>query len=67
MGIKDLDYQGNVFVPEWKGCPDEVLRKLRAHARYDAARGMTCTMTTEDVERLLERPVCHHCGVDEGR
>jgi len=28
MGIKDLDYQGNVFVPEWKGCPDEVLKKL---------------------------------------
>ena len=28
MGIKDLDYQGNVFVPEWKGCPDAVLKKL---------------------------------------
>jgi len=28
MGIKDLAYQGNVFVPEWKGCPDEVLKKL---------------------------------------
>jgi gluconate 2-dehydrogenase gamma chain len=28
MGIADLAYQGNVFVPEWKGCPDEVLKKL---------------------------------------
>jgi Gluconate 2-dehydrogenase subunit 3 len=28
MGIKDLQYIGNVFVPEWKGCPDEVLTKL---------------------------------------
>jgi hypothetical protein len=28
MGIKDLDYQGNVFVPEWKGCPDAILKKL---------------------------------------
>ena len=28
MGIKDLAYMGNVFVPEWKGCPDEALKKL---------------------------------------
>jgi hypothetical protein len=28
MGIKDLQYIGNVYVPEWKGCPDEVLKKL---------------------------------------
>jgi hypothetical protein len=28
MGIKDLEYQGNVFVPEWTGCPDDVLKKL---------------------------------------
>ena len=28
MGIKDLQYIGNVFVAEWKGCPDEVLKKL---------------------------------------
>ena len=28
MGIEDLRYMGNVFVPEWKGCPDEVMRKL---------------------------------------
>lgn len=27
MGVKDLQYQGNRFVPEWKGCPDAVLRK----------------------------------------
>lgn len=28
MGIEDLQYTGNTFVPEWKGCPDEVLKKL---------------------------------------
>jgi len=28
MGIADLQYQGNVFVSEWKGCPDAALKKL---------------------------------------
>jgi gluconate 2-dehydrogenase gamma chain len=28
MGVKDLGYIGNAFVPEWKGCPDAALRKL---------------------------------------
>ncbi|MBI1966862.1 MAG: gluconate 2-dehydrogenase subunit 3 family protein [Gemmatimonadetes bacterium] len=28
MGVEDLQYQGNTFVPEWKGCPPEALRKL---------------------------------------
>jgi gluconate 2-dehydrogenase gamma chain len=28
MGIKDLQYMGNVFVAEWKGCPDDVLKKI---------------------------------------
>lgn len=28
MGIADLQYIGNTFVAEWKGCPDEALRKL---------------------------------------
>ena len=28
MGIEDLRYIGNVFVPEWKGCPEEALKKL---------------------------------------
>ncbi|HWC73816.1 MAG TPA: gluconate 2-dehydrogenase subunit 3 family protein [Gemmatimonadales bacterium] len=28
IGIADLDYQGNTFVAEWKGCPDEALKKL---------------------------------------
>ena len=28
MGIDDLQYIGNTVVPEWKGCPDEVLQKL---------------------------------------
>jgi hypothetical protein len=28
MGVEDLKYIGNVMVPEWKGCPDEALKKL---------------------------------------
>lgn len=28
MGIDDLKYMGNTFVPTWNGCPDEVLKKL---------------------------------------
>jgi len=28
MGVADLQYQGNVFVSEWNGCPDEALKKL---------------------------------------
>ena len=28
MGVTDLQYMGNVMVPEWKGCPDEALKKL---------------------------------------
>jgi gluconate 2-dehydrogenase subunit 3-like protein len=31
MGITDLDYQGNTFVAEWKGCPPEALQKLGVH------------------------------------
>ena len=28
MGVDDLQYMGNVFVPEWTGCPPEALEKL---------------------------------------
>jgi gluconate 2-dehydrogenase gamma chain len=28
IGVKDLQYQGNLFVPEWNGCPPAALRKL---------------------------------------
>jgi len=28
LGIADLQYQGNVFLDEWSGCPDDALRKL---------------------------------------
>ena len=28
MGVQDLKYTGNVMVSEWKGCPDEALKKL---------------------------------------
>lgn len=28
MGIEDLRYLGNRYVAEWRGCPDEALKKL---------------------------------------
>lgn len=28
MGMADLQYQGNRYVAEWTGCPDEALKKL---------------------------------------
>lgn len=28
IGMADLQFSGNVFVPEWNGCPAEVLQKL---------------------------------------
>ncbi len=28
MGVKDLNYQGNVAIAEWKGCPREVLQHI---------------------------------------
>jgi Gluconate 2-dehydrogenase subunit 3 len=28
MGVEDLQYIGNTYVAEWKGCPPEVLKKL---------------------------------------
>jgi hypothetical protein len=28
IGVADLDYQGNTFVAEWKGCPPAALQKL---------------------------------------
>ncbi len=28
MGMDDLQYMGNTFVPEWKGCSDEAMKKL---------------------------------------
>ena len=31
MGVKDLQYRGNTFVPEWKGCPEPALKKLGVH------------------------------------
>jgi hypothetical protein len=28
MGVEDLKYMGNTMVAEWKGCPEEALKKL---------------------------------------
>lgn len=32
LGVQDLQYTGNTFVAEWKGCPSEVLKKLGVDA-----------------------------------
>ena len=38
MGWKDLQYVGNVFNPNWNGCPEPALKKLGvSYAEYDAA------------------------------
>jgi gluconate 2-dehydrogenase gamma chain len=34
MGMEDLQYLGNKYVAEWKGCPDEALKQLGV--RYPA-------------------------------
>jgi gluconate 2-dehydrogenase subunit 3-like protein len=37
-GWKDLQYVGNVFNPNWNGCPDSATQKLGvSYAEYDAA------------------------------
>ena len=28
MGMDDLQFMGNTFVPEWTGCPEEAMKKL---------------------------------------
>ena len=28
VGMADIGYQGNVYVAEWKGAPDDVMKKL---------------------------------------
>jgi gluconate 2-dehydrogenase gamma chain len=36
MGWKDLRYQGNVFNPDWQGCPEAAMQKLGvSHALMD--------------------------------
>jgi hypothetical protein len=36
MGVKDLKYQGNTIVSEWKGCPPAALKKLGVtYAKFD--------------------------------
>ena len=38
IGWKDLQYVGNVFNPNWNGCPESATRKLGvSYAEYDAA------------------------------
>ena len=36
IGVKDLKYQGNVFAPNWDGCPPDALKKLGVtYAKFD--------------------------------
>ena len=39
MGVKDLRYMGNVFAPNWNGCPPEALKKLGvSYAKFDRSK-----------------------------
>lgn len=38
MGHRDVKYQGNVFNPNWNGCPDEVLHQLGVSYDTDSAK-----------------------------
>ncbi|HEV7387832.1 MAG TPA: gluconate 2-dehydrogenase subunit 3 family protein [Gemmatimonadaceae bacterium] len=39
IGVKDLQYMGNVFAPNWNGCPPEALRKLGVtYAKFDRSK-----------------------------
>lgn len=39
IGVRDLRYMGNVFVPEWSGCPPAALKKLGvSYAKFDRAK-----------------------------
>jgi len=33
IGVEDVKYLGNTFVPEWKGCPSEATNKLGVRTR----------------------------------
>jgi hypothetical protein len=35
MGVEDLQYAGNTFVAEWKGCPPEVLARIGVWGEAD--------------------------------
>ena len=36
VGVKDLKYQGNLFVPDWNGCPPAALKKLGVtYSKFD--------------------------------
>ena len=36
VGVKDLKYEGNLFVPDWNGCPPAALKKLGVtYAKFD--------------------------------
>ncbi len=36
VGVKDLKYEGNLFAPDWNGCPPAALKKLGVtYAKFD--------------------------------
>jgi len=39
IGVKDLRYMGNVFAPNWNGCPPAALKKLGvSYAKFDRSK-----------------------------
>jgi gluconate 2-dehydrogenase gamma chain len=39
IGVKDLKYEGNLFAPDWNGCPPAALKKLGVtYAKFDRTK-----------------------------
>ena len=53
MGVADLQYQGNVFVSEWKGCPDAALKKLGVLPNHEASKDTKTHEDTRHTNRFL--------------
>jgi hypothetical protein len=47
MGVHDLPYLGNTMVAEWKGCPEEVLEKIRQNIK---SQRVPLTLESKEVE-----------------
>ena len=55
MGVRDLRYTGGVAVPEWNGCPDEVVRRvavLVALSLLGSARAASAQLGPLEVQKV---------------
>ena len=55
IGVKDLQYKGNAFLPAWNGCPPAALRKLGvSYDKFDS-RKLRLTPLADGVTEKLPR------------